>query len=192
MGAAAPERAARVAAQLLSAEFECGWGVRTLALGEVRFNPMSYHNGSVWPHDTALALAGMARYGERAGVARVLCDLFHAARYFDMRMPELFCGFGKEPGEPPIAYPVACMPQAWAAGSAFMMLQASLGLSIDAEAKVVRLVRPMLPSGVDRMSLDGLEVGDGTVDLMFQRLGEGVAVTPGPGSDRSVSIVLEG
>jgi glycogen debranching enzyme len=192
MGAAAPERAARVTQRLLAAEFDSGWGIRTLALGQVRFNPMSYHNGSVWPHDTAMALAGMARYGERDGVARVLCDLFLASRYFDMRMPELFCGFNKEAGEPPIAYPVACMPQAWAAGSTFMMLQASLGLSIDAQAKVIRLVRPVLPGGIERMSLDGLQVGEGRVDLRFQRLSEGVAVTPGPGSDRSVSVVLEG
>ena len=192
MGVPTPERAARVTLRLLSAEFDCGWGIRTLALGEPRYNPMSYHNGSVWPHDTGLGLAGMARYGERQGVARVLGDLLDAAKYFDMRMPELFCGFGKESGEPPIAYPVACMPQAWAAGSTFMMLQACLGLSIDAEAKVIRLVRPTLPAGLERFSLDGLQVGDGRVDLRFQTLGESVAVTPGPGSDRSVSVVLEG
>ncbi|HZZ37176.1 MAG TPA: amylo-alpha-1,6-glucosidase, partial [Caulobacteraceae bacterium] len=192
MGLPSPERAAKVIERLMAAEFNCGWGIRTLALGEVRFNPMSYHNGSVWPHDTALALAGMSRYGERDGPAQTLCDLFQASKYFDMRMPELFCGFSKEPGEPPIAYPVACMPQAWAAGSTFMMLQACLGLTIDADSKVIRLVRPALPEGVDCLTLQDLMVGEARVDLRFQRLGEGIAVTPGAQSDRSVSVVLEG
>ena len=117
-GIIAPEYAGSVVKAALSEELYSGWGLRTLGTQEVRFNPVSYHNGSVWPHDTALALAGMARYGEREGVAQVLCDLFHASKCFDNRMPELFCGFTKEPGEPPIAYPVACMPQAWAAGAA--------------------------------------------------------------------------
>lgn len=192
MGLPSPERAAKVTERLLAAEFDSGWGLRTLALGSVRFNPMSYHNGSIWPHDTALALAGMSRYGEREGVAQVFCDLFQAAKCFDMRMPELFCGFAKEAGETPIAYPVACMPQAWAAGSTFMMLQACLGLSIDAEAQMIRLVRPTLPNGIDCLSVDGLRVGEAQIDLRFQRLGDGVAVTPGPQSDRSVKVVLEG
>ena len=141
VGLPAPERAAKVTRRLLSAQFDSGWGVRTLAMGQSRFNPMSYHNGSIWPHDTALALAGMARYGERAGASKILFDLFEAAKTFDMRMPELLCGFTREGGEPPIAYPVACMPQAWAAGSAFLLLQSCLGLSIDAARREVRLVR---------------------------------------------------
>ena len=152
---------------------------------------MSYHNGSVWPHDTAIALAGMARYGERAGVAKVAYDLFEAAGRFEMRMPELLCGFAREVGEPPIAYPVACMPQAWAAGSTFMMVQACLGLSIDAARKEVRLTQPTLPAGVDSLHLDGLDVGGARMDVRFQRLGERIAATPGPGSDRSIALVLE-
>ena len=99
--------------------------------GKSRYNPMSYHNGSVWPHDTALCAAGMARYGARDSVARLLSDMFEAAVKFDMRLPELFCGFERRAGESPIAYPVACLPQAWASGSVFMLLQACLGLSID-------------------------------------------------------------
>ena len=153
---------------------------------------MSYHNGSVWPHDTAIALHGMARFGERAGVAKVLNDLFEAAKSFEMRMPELLCGFVREADEPPIAYPVACRPQAWAAGATFMMLQACLGLSIDADRREVRLVRPVLPTAVDQLFLEGLIVGGASVDLRFQRLGDSIAVTPGPSSDRSVSVVLEG
>ena len=192
VGLPTPERAAKVTAHLLSGEFDSCWGIRTLAAGMARFNPMSYHNGSVWPHDTAIALHGMARFGERAGVAKVLNDLFEAAKSFEMRMPELLCGFVREADEPPIAYPVACRPQAWAAGATFMMLQACLGLSIDADRREVRLVRPVLPTAVDQLFLEGLIVGGASVDLRFQRLGDSIAVTPGPSSDRSVSVVLEG
>ncbi len=191
-GLPSPERARRVTERLLAEDFDAGWGLRTLALGQVRFNPMSYHNGSIWPHDTAICLAGMARYGERTGVAKVLCDLFQASLSFEMRMPELFCGFHREGDEPPIAYPVACMPQAWAAGSGFMMLQACLGLSIDARKACIRLVRPTLPPGVDTLGLDNLTIGDARTHLRFQRLGDSVAVTQAPGSDPSISVVLEG
>ena len=192
VGLPAPDRAARVARRLMSAEFDCGWGIRTLAVGSARYNPMSYHNGSVWPHDTAICVAGMARYGEREGPAKLIVDLFGASSFFGMRMPELFCGFPREAGEPPIAYPVACMPQAWSAGSVFMLLQACLGLSIDAGRKEVRLVRPTLPEGVDRLTIERLDVAGARVDLRFQRLDNVIAVNPGPLSDRSVCVVLEG
>jgi glycogen debranching enzyme len=191
-GLPSPERARRVIARLMEPDFDSGWGLRTLAMSSVRFNPMSYHNGSIWPHDTAIGVAGMARYGERHGAAKVMCDLFQASLFFDDRMPELFCGFPREGDEPPIAYPVACMPQAWSAGAAFMMLQACLGLTIDGAQRRIRLVRPTLPPGIDHLSLDGLEVGGGRVNLRFQRLGHGVAVTPVAGSDPSVAVVLEG
>ena len=192
VGLPRPDRAARVTQRLLSEVFDSGWGLRTLASGEARFNPMSYHNGSIWPHDCALALSGMARYGEREGVAKIMADMFEASRNFDMRMPELLCGFARVQYEPPIAYPVACMPQAWAAGSTFMMLQASLGLAIDAEKAEVRLVRPQLPQGVDHLSVERLEVGAARMDLHFHRLEGGVAVIPGPGSDPSITLILEG
>jgi len=191
VGLPSPERAAKVTRRLLSAQFDSGWGLRTLATDAKRYNPMSYHNGSIWPHDTAIAVSGMARYGERVGVAKVLLDLFEASKRFEMRMPELLCGFTRETGEPPIAYPVACMPQAWAAGSTFMMLQACLGLAIDAARMEVRLTRPILPAGVNHLSLEGLIVADARVDILFQRLGETIAVTHGPRSDRSVALVLE-
>jgi glycogen debranching enzyme len=118
-------RAEAVSRRLLGAEFRSGWGLRTLARGQARFNPMSYHNGSVWPHDTSLGVAGMARYGERDAVAMIIGEIYAAASHFQMRLPELFCGFDREAGEGPIAYPVACLPQAWAAGSVFLMLQAT-------------------------------------------------------------------
>lgn len=190
-GLAGPERAAKVTRRLLSEDFCSGWGLRTLAAGTVRFNPMSYHNGSVWPHDTSLCVAGMARYGERDGVARLVDDMFEAARAFSLRMPELLCGFSRETNEPPIAYPVACMPQAWSAGAVFLLLQACLGLSIDAARREVRLVRPVLPGGIEAMRIDDLEVGGGRISLRVRRLGDEVAVYPAPGSDSSIALVLE-
>jgi len=177
-GLPSPERARLVARRLLAAEFHSGWGVRTLAIGQARFNPMSYHNGSVWPHDTALAAAGMARYGERDAVARLLGEIYAAAAHFRLRLPELFCGFARVPGEPPIAYPVACLPQAWAAGSVFLMLQSALGMTIDAFAGEIEVDDPVLPPGIDRLTVSNLRVGDARVDLMFQRMDGHVVVAP--------------
>jgi glycogen debranching enzyme len=171
-----PDRARLLADQLLAGGFFSGWGIRTLELGQPRFNPMSYHNGSVWPHDTALTTLGLARYGERQGVARLTSALFETAVQFDMRLPELFCGFTRAAGEAPVPYPVACLPQAWAAGSVFMMLQACLGVSIRAEAGEVEVRSPILPIGIDRLSIERLDVGGETIDLTFERQGTRVAV----------------
>jgi glycogen debranching enzyme len=131
---------------------------------------MYYHNGSVWPHDTALCAAGLARYGMRSAVLQLTNGLFEAAVRFDMRLPELFCGFSRSTGEAPIAYPVACLPQAWAAGACFMMLQACLGLRIDSWRREVHVHHPELPIGVDRLTIRRLLVADTAVDLTFQRL----------------------
>jgi len=171
-------RAKAVTRRLLGTEFRSGWGIRTLARGQARFNPMSYHNGSVWPHDTSLAVAGMARYGERDAVAMILGEIYAAASHFQMRLPELFCGFEREPGEGPIAYPVACLPQAWAAGSVFLMLQSALGIEIDALSKTVTIDAPTLPTGIERLTVSGLQVGEASVDLAFERLGDQVVVMP--------------
>jgi glycogen debranching enzyme len=170
------ERAGRVAAQLLAPAFNSGWGIRTLAAGEKRFNPMSYHNGSVWPHDTALCAAGLSRYGEREGVVRLVGGLFEAAVAFGMRLPELFCGFGRAAGAAPIAYPVACLPQAWASGAVLMLLQACLGLSVDGWGGGVHVDRPRLPTGIDRLTIRRLAVRGAAVDLTFHRVGDRVAV----------------
>lgn len=164
------DRARRVIRRLLSSEFRSGWGLRTLAAGQTRFNPMSYHNGSVWPHDTALAAAGMARYGERDAVAMLMNEVYAAATHFNLRLPELFCGFPRRPGEAPIAYPVACLPQAWAAGSAFMMLQAALGLDIDGLNGRVTVRDPVLPEGLDRLDLIGLKAPGLSDSLRFRRI----------------------
>lgn len=171
-------RAEAVSRRLLGAEFRSGWGLRTLARGQARFNPMSYHNGSVWPHDTSLGVAGMARYGERDAVAMILGEIYAAASHFQMRLPELFCGFEREPGEGPIAYPVACLPQAWAAGSVFLMLQAALGILIDARTRTITVDAPTLPDGIERLTISRLQVGDASVDLAFERLGGQVVVMP--------------
>ena len=188
-GLPTPERAAKVAEQLLCPQFETGWGVRTLATGEARFNPMSYHNGSVWPHDTALCVAGIARYGERRGVIRMLSEMFETAVTFEMRLPELFCGFPRSPGEPPVAYPVACLPQAWAAGSVFMLLQAGLGLQIDGWTGEINVDHPCLPIGIDNLRIDGLEVAGRQADLLFQHAGERVIAVPGRRSDPSIPVI---
>ena len=179
-----PERAARVVRNLLSRDFAPGWGVRTLAMGEARYNPMSYHNGSVWPHDTALCALGMSNYGERTGVVALTAALFETAANFEMRLPELFCGFPRLAGEPPVAYPVACLPQAWAAGSVFMMLQACLGLEVTPHAATV--TDPRLPIGIDRLWIDGLQVGEVTIDLAIERHGDHIHVES---SDRRRLIV---
>ncbi|KUM26117.1 amylo-alpha-1,6-glucosidase [Mesorhizobium loti] len=169
-----PERAKVVADQLLSASFHSGWGLRTLADDAIFFNPMSYHNGSIWPHDTALCGVGLARYGERESVVRLMSGTFESAVHFNMRLPELFCGFIRAPGEAPIAYPVACLPQAWSAGSTFMLMQACLGLEIDGWEGELHVTRPRLPIGIDTLTLRHLTVGDKSVDLTFQRVGDRV------------------
>ncbi|ORC62333.1 amylo-alpha-1,6-glucosidase [Pseudomonas floridensis] len=174
-GLPAPERGKAVAHQLLAGHFDSGWGLRTLETGAIRFNPMSYHNGSVWPHDVALCAAGIARYGEHAGAVHILSSLFEAATAFGMRLPELYCGFKRGPGESPIAYPVACLPQAWAAGSVFMLLQACLGISVDAAQRRIVITQPRLPVGIDRIEVKRLRFGAFRIDLTVQRIGERVA-----------------
>jgi glycogen debranching enzyme len=120
----------------------------------------------------------MSRYGEREGVARLLGEAYEAAVRFDMSLPELFCGFERRAGEPPIAYPVACMPQAWASGSVGMMLQACLGLSIDGWRGEIHVDRPRLPTGIERLTIRRLQLGDATVDLIFQKIDGRVTVYP--------------
>jgi len=175
-GLPSPARARRVADQLLSPSFCSGWGVRTLATGQPRYNPMSYHNGSVWPHDTAICALGLARYGDREGVVRLTAGLFEAAVQLDMRLPELLCGFPRQAGEPPTPYPVACLPQAWAAGSVFMMLQACLGLSIDGVRRRIEVRDPHLPIGIGEFNVDGLAVGGERVNLRFRQAARRVVV----------------
>jgi glycogen debranching enzyme len=177
-GLPAKKRARRIIDQLLSPAFNSGWGIRTLAHGEARYNPMSYHNGSVWPHDVGICASGISRYGDRDGVVRLMSEIFEAAVRFDMRLPELYCGFSRTRGAPPIAYPVACLPQAWSSGAPFMILQACLGIRVDGLRGEIHVDRPALPMGIDRLELRHLQVGDASVDIVFQRVGERVVAFP--------------
>ena len=177
-GVASEERAAIVSAQLLSPRFCSGWGIRTLAVDQARFNPMSYHNGSIWPHDTSLCAAGIARYGGRASAAQILNQIFETAIHFNMRLPELYCGFPRIAGQSPVPYPVACLPQAWAAGSAFLLLQASLGIALDGGARTIHITRPVLPQGIESVCVTDLAMGDATIDLEFRKIGDEVVVIP--------------
>ena len=181
VGLPSPERAEKVIRKLTSPAFMSGWGLRTLAVGAARYNPMSYHNGSVWPHDTAVCAAGISRYGHRREAALVAEHLLEAATHFSMRLPELFCGFPRRPGQPPIAYPVACLPQAWAAGSVFMLLQACLGLEIDGWSGRVTLDHPQLPPGVDSLRVTRLTLGDTHLDLSLERSGHGLRAVSSSG-----------
>ena len=180
-GLPSPERGRRVAETLLSPEFGSGWGIRTLAIGQARYNPMSYHNGSIWPHDTAICAMGLSHYGEREGVVRLISTLFETAAELEMRLPELFCGLPRGAGEPPVPYPVACLPQAWAAGSVFMLLQACLGLSVHGAACAVEIRSPRLPVGIDRFVIENLQVGAERVTLRFEQEGAAVRVTGASG-----------
>jgi glycogen debranching enzyme len=170
------QHAAAVRDRLLSPAFDSGWGLRTLAEGEARYNPMSYHNGSIWPHDSALCTAGIARYGGRNDAVGLLRAAFETAVHFDMRLPELFCGFPRRNGTAPVPYPVACLPQAWAAGSAMMLLQACLGVEVDHARAGIVVDRPQLPARIDEVVIRQLAIGDHRVDLAFRRAGERVGV----------------
>jgi glycogen debranching enzyme len=169
-GIASPLRALRVARTLLDEASFSGWGIRTVAARESRYNPMSYHNGSIWPHDNALIALGFARYGLQHEAQRILTGLFDASLYMDLRrMPELFCGFARRESEGPTRYPVACAPQAWAAGSVFLLVQACLGLTIDAPRAQIRFFRPALPDSLQRIWIQNLRAGTALVDLYIER-----------------------
>jgi glycogen debranching enzyme len=171
-GIARPERARRTARTLLGSDSFTGWGVRTLAATERRYNPMSYHNGSVWPHDNALIAAGFARYGLMTEATQVLTGLFDASLFVDLhRLPELFCGFPRRPGEGPTLYPVACAPQAWSAAAVYLLLQACLGLEVDGPQSRVVLTSPVLPESLPELRIRNLRAGRGTVDLYVSRHG---------------------
>lgn len=163
-------QARRMADVLLSSRMYSGWGIRTLGSGQPVYNPMSYHNGSVWPHDNALIVMGLARYGFTNQAVPVLQSLYEAAEYDEFqRLPELFCGMTRSAGMHPVWYPVSCSPQAWAAGSLFLLLQAVLGLHADGPAGVLRVQKPALPPCVRELTIDDLRVGESRVSLHFSR-----------------------
>jgi glycogen debranching enzyme len=176
-GIAREDHAARMIEDMVSARFFSGWGIRTVAADQPRYNPMSYHNGSIWPHDTSLIGAGMARYDRADAAARMLEALFDVARVAELhRMPELFCGFARRRDEGPVRYPVACSPQSWAAGAVFLLLQACLGLRVRCDRREVLFFNTVLPEFLEYLRLRGLRVGPCTVDLVLERSGTDVNV----------------
>jgi glycogen debranching enzyme len=172
------EHAGHLGQRLFEDRMFSGWGVRTLGANERRYNPMSYHNGSVWPHDSAIAAMGLARYGDSAGALSILAGLFDAAVHMETAsLPELFCGFPREPRLGPVPYPVACYPQAWSAASIFMILQAMMGIEVSGRERRLTMRSPAIPPWLDWLRVDNLQVGDGSVSLMLRRAANGACAT---------------
>lgn len=172
-GVPTPDQARRMAELLLGDEMFSGWGIRTLARHQPMYNPLSYHNGTIWPHDNALIALGLARYGFRRQAATILGALFEAALHFRYhRLPELFCGIWRGETDAPVAYPVSCSPQAWAAAAFFPMIQGVLGIEPDARGRTLRLVEPYLPARLRFLDIHRLLVGRTRISLQFSRLGE--------------------
>jgi glycogen debranching enzyme len=186
-----PERAAAIRDALMTEGAYSGWGVRTLSAGERAFHPLGYHTGCVWPHDNGLIATGLREYGHDAAFLRIFEDLLDAAgRFADHRLPELFAGFPRSDDEDPVPYPVACRPQAWAAGAVPALLVAGLGLVPDGHRRTLRVRRPLLPRQVDRLSVRGLRVAGASVDLRFERAADGVALAD-VRADGELEVALE-
>ena len=176
-GIADQKHGRKTARTLVGDEFFNGWGVRTVASSEVRYNPMAYHNGSVWPHDNAVIAAGMASYGFKQGALSILSGLFDASLFLDLhRLPELLCGFSRRPGESPTLYPVACSPQTWSSAAVFLLLQSCLGLQIDAPRARLSFSQPVLPPFIGRIEIKNLRIGDAAVDLLLERHAQDVGI----------------
>jgi glycogen debranching enzyme len=173
-----PEHSAKICTQLMTPQLFSGWGIRTIGSGELRYNPMSYHNGSIWPHDNALIGLGLSMYGFQDAVAAILNGLYEASLHVDLhRLPELFCGFHKRSDSGgPTLYPVACAPQAWAAGAPYLLLQASLGLSVKALERQVCFSNPTLPPNIEEVRIENLGVPGGECDVIVHRHTGGVDV----------------
>ncbi len=166
-------QAEKVMNRLMSADMFNGWGIRTLSSNTVAYNPMSYHNGSIWPHDNAMIARGFAAMNRSDLVERIFAGLFESARHMHYRrLPELFCGFRKEEGkegDPPVRYAVACSPQAWAAASMYSLIQSMLNLNPDALRKSLSIRSPQLPPFISYLQINNLRVGQSVVDLDFRR-----------------------
>ncbi|HKR30042.1 MAG TPA: amylo-alpha-1,6-glucosidase [Terriglobales bacterium] len=175
---ASQTHAEQVAASLMNDQIFSGWGIRTIGAWESRYNPMSYHNGSVWPHDNALIGLGFSLYGLQQQVCELLDALFQVSRHVDLkRLPELFCGFHKRPDmQGPTLYPVACAPQAWAAGAVYLLLKACLGLSVRARERQLCFTKPSLPPSLDEVRIENLKLADATVDFRVFRQQRNIGV----------------
>ena len=167
--------------RLMRPDMYTQWGIRTLSQHAASYNPMSYHNGSVWPHDTALVGAGFARYNHKAEAGQLLGNLFGVSLYYPgSRLPELFCGFTRAAGYGPTRYPVACAPQSWAAGAPFLLLSSVLGFEPEAERQRLTLRDPQLPDWMHSLDLGDLRLGQQNLHMRFER------------SERGTSVILTG
>jgi len=176
-GIASPAHAREIANVLMSREFFSGWGIRTISTREKRYSPISYHNGSIWPHDNAMIGYGMAAYGFSDMAATLLEAFFDVSRFAEFhRLPELLCGFERQSALAPTWYPVACRPQAWASASVFMLLQACLGISINGSERKIFFSNPVLPRCLNEVRINNLMVGRSSVDLRLQAFGDDVVV----------------
>jgi glycogen debranching enzyme len=176
-GIARPDRARRVADAMVSPAFFSGWGIRTIAKGEARYNPMSYHNGSIWPHDNSFIALGLSRYGFQEHLDKVFEATLAAASYMDLRrLPELYCGFRKRRGAGPTLYPVACSPQAWASGSLLLMIQAALGIEFEPLSGEIRFRNPRLPPSFHEIVLRNVGLNGAAVDIELRRSGAHVSM----------------
>jgi len=176
-GIAPSDRARRIAQNLMSPNYFTGWGIRTLAQNEVRYNPMSYHNGSIWPHDNALIAYGFSRYGFKREISTIFESLFRAATYMDhRRIPELYCGFRRRLGRGPTLYPTACSPQAWAASAPLLLLQSMLGLEFDHARRTIRLINPVVPASIGDIVIRNLRLGDGSADFAVRQERNGISL----------------
>jgi glycogen debranching enzyme len=191
-GIADDDKARAVVKRLMQPDMYNGWGVRTLSHEEKRYNPVGYHLGTVWPHDNSIIAVGFRRYGFDAEAQQILSGLVEAAMHFSgYRLPELFAGFARDEYDYPVRYPVACHPQAWAAGSIAYLIEAMLGLSPDAFEKRLRVVRPMLPDFVNHMELHDLTVGTARVSLRFERTPENTTAVTVLDSEGELEVVVE-
>ena len=176
-GIASTERGRRVAETLVGSEFFTGWGIRTVAKSEVRYNPLSYHNGSIWPHDNSIIASGLAKYGRKKLAGQILLALLDLSSEVELhRLPELFCGLTRRPAEGPTLYPVACSPQAWAAAAPFLILEGCLGISLQPERDRIVFDRPFLPEGIPQLSIRNLRCGKGVADLLLERRNNSVLI----------------
>lgn len=177
-GIADKDKASSTAAALLRPDMFNGWGIRTLSESELYYNPLGYHLGTVWPHDNSLIAAGFRRYGFDEAAMQVFIGMLDAAGHFDgHRLPELFAGFPREDYNVPVNYPVACQPQAWAAGAVPYLLKVMLGITPEALDRRLRITRPLLPEFVNHVEIKRLRVGAARVDLLFERAAHGIAAS---------------
>ncbi len=190
-GIAEPERAAKLVAALFDREMFSGWGVRTVSAAHGQFNPMSYHNGSIWPHDNALIALGLANYGFKQQAATLFEAICAAAGHDqNRRLPELFCGFRRRAGRGPVSYPVACSPQAWSAASPFALLGAALGLRIEHDQRCVAFYKPRMPKSLDRVQISRLPVGQSRIDVVLSGRDDQVSLEVTSGQDGVDAVIV--